>query len=88
MTTAELSRMLYDLGVPADLYRLDGSHFELAHVLGREDGRWIVFLSERGGESDRAVFEDEHDACVNIFGRICLELVASGQLIVAAEDES
>jgi hypothetical protein len=88
VTVAELSRVLYDLDVPADVYRLDGSHFELAHVLAHEGSKWVVFLSERGGQSDRAEFDDEHEACVNLFGRICLELVERGRLLVARDNHT
>lgn len=88
VTVSELSRILYDLNVPNDIYRLDGSHFELAHVLAREGSRWVVFLSERGGQSDRAEFDDEHDACMNLFGRVCLELVERGQLAVIPDESA
>ena len=75
MTGAQLSKLLYDLGVPPEIYRLDGSHYELAHVLAHRDGGWVVFLSERGGESDAVEFANEHEACVFILGRMFLELV-------------
>jgi hypothetical protein len=84
MTVAELTKLLYDLRVPTDLYRLDGMHFELAHVLAREEARWVVFLSERGDQSDRIEFADEHEACVHLFGRIFLELAEGGQLRVTS----
>jgi hypothetical protein len=42
--TPELSRLLYDLNVPPDVYRLDGTHLELAHVLTTRDNEWVVFL--------------------------------------------
>lgn len=84
MTKPELSRILYRLSVPPAIYRLDGTHFELAHVLAQRDGKWVVFLSERGTESDVAEFSDEHNACVYFFGRICLELVERNLLRVAA----
>jgi hypothetical protein len=83
MNAGELTRLLYELDVPSDLYRLDGSHFELAHVLAQRDGRWVVFLSEHGGESDVATFADEHDACIQLLGRITLELADRDQLRIA-----
>jgi len=82
VTVAELSRVLYELDVPVQIYRLDGSQFELAHVLGRDGSRWVVFLSERGGQSDRISFADEHQACIHLLGRICGELIERGQLLV------
>ncbi|HMJ96903.1 MAG TPA: hypothetical protein VK486_13680 [Thermoleophilaceae bacterium] len=88
MTVAELSTLLYDLDVPSDIYRLDGAHFELAHVLAHEGSTWVVFLSERGGQSDRIEFVDEHDACVHLLGRIFLELTERGQLAVRGSASS
>jgi hypothetical protein len=60
---AALSKLLYDLNVPTSLYRLDGSHYELAHVLAERNGRWVVFLSERGTESDSTVYSCCSGAC-------------------------
>lgn len=85
MTVAELSKLLYELDVPPDLYRLDGTHFELSHVLAREGDAWVIFLSERGGESDRIDFSDEHEACIHLLGRICLELAEADQLRIATD---
>jgi hypothetical protein len=82
MTQAQLSHLLYSLGVPPDVYRLDGSHYELAHVLDHRGSSWVVFLSERGGESDPVEFADEHDACVHLLGRVCLELFERDRLRV------
>ena len=78
-----LSRVLYDLDVPPSRYRLDGSHFELAHVLDRRDDRWVVFLSERGGESGATAFDDEHAACAYLLGKVLGELAEHGSLRLA-----
>jgi hypothetical protein len=82
MTVAELSRVLYDLDVPPDAYRLDGSHFELAHVIAREEDQWVVFLSERGGRSSRVEFAREHDACLYMLGCVALEMIERRRLAV------
>jgi hypothetical protein len=82
MTVGELSRLFHVLDVPPDRYRLDGSYFELAHVLARRADDWVVFLSERGGESDATTFTDEHTACIQPLGRVCLELAERDQLRV------
>lgn len=82
MTVGQLSKVLYDLGVPPDIYRLDGSHYELAHVLAQEGDRWVVFLSERGEQSDRVEFESEYDACVHLLGRVAQELIERRRLLV------
>lgn len=84
MTHGELTEILYRLEVPSDIYRLDGSHFELAHVLARRNSKWVIFLSERGSESDSTEFENEHDACVHFLGRVCLELIERDMLVVGA----
>lgn len=85
MKVAQLSRILYDLNVPPGMYRLDGSHHELAHVLAREQAGWVVFLSERGGRSGRIEFSREHDACQHLFGRIALDLAERHRLAVLPE---
>jgi len=54
MNLAELGKLLYQLDVPPSLYRLEGSHFELANVVTRHDGRWRVFLSERATDPTHA----------------------------------
>lgn len=82
MNKARLTVLLYELGVPSTMYRLDGSHSELAHVLAKEDDGWVVFLSERAGRSSPIAFDDEHEACDHLFGQICLGLAASGRLTV------
>jgi hypothetical protein len=82
MTVAQLSRLLYELNVPPDLYRLDGSHLELAEVLTREDTGWAVFLSERGEQTDRVEFRSEHDACIHLLGRVAAELIERRRLAV------
>jgi hypothetical protein len=82
MTENELSRVLYDLGVPSHLYRLDGTDSELAHVLDCHEDRWEVFLSERGGKSSTREFANERDACAYLFGQVCWDLARSGRLLV------
>jgi hypothetical protein len=83
MDRAALSKLLYDLDVPTSVYRLDGSHFELAHVLAERNGRWVVFLSERGTESDSTDFADEADACFVMLGRVCADLAHRDLLTVS-----
>ncbi len=82
MTVGDLSRLLYDLDVPPSLYRLDGSHFELAHVIAREGDGWVVFLSERGERSGAIEFAHEYDACVYLLGEITLALARRDMLNV------
>jgi hypothetical protein len=88
MTRAELSKMLYELDVPPSRYRLDGTHLEQAFVLAHRDGRWVVFLSERGGESGPVEFDDEELACVHFFGSLCADLYETEQLRVIATPPS
>jgi hypothetical protein len=88
MTVERLSRLLYDLDVPWQLYRLDGSHFELAHVIASRGHRWIVFLSERGGESGPREFDDEDVACTYFLGRVMTDLAERGRLRVVESDDA
>ena len=74
MHVAEISRLFYDLDVPPDIYRLDGSHYELAHVLAKRDDGWVVFLSERASESSPVHFTSEHNACIYLLGCVFREL--------------
>jgi hypothetical protein len=85
MNVAQLTRILYDLNVPPGIYRLDGTHHELAHVLAREQAGWVVFLSERGGRSGPIEFTREHDACQHLMGRIALDLIERHRLAVLPE---
>jgi hypothetical protein len=80
MHVPELSRLLYDLDVPSDVYRLDGSHYELAPVLAKRDDGWVVFLSERRGESSPVQFTSEHDACRYLLGCIFESLAHRGRI--------
>lgn len=82
MTVGDLSRLLYELDVPPDLYRLDGSHSELANVIAREGDGWVVFLSERGGRSGATEFAHESDACVYLLGWITLALIRRNMIEV------
>jgi hypothetical protein len=82
MTHAELSAALYVLDVDPALYRLDGTHYELAHVLAQDESGWRVFQSERGGESGVLRFDDEADACVHLLGQLCADLHHRGELHV------
>jgi hypothetical protein len=84
MHVPELSRLLHDLGVPSDVYRLDGSHYEIAHVLAKRDASWVVFLSERGGESSPVHFTSEHDACRYLLGCIFESLARRGRIHITA----
>jgi hypothetical protein len=86
MTVGDLSRLLYDLDVPPTLYRLDGSHFELAHVIAREGEDWVVFLSERGERSGTIEFASEHDACVYLLGSVALQLARRDMLALHRDE--
>ncbi len=87
MNRARLSKLLYELAVPPDMYRLDGTHFELAYSIEFKHGKWIVFLSERGGESDPTEFESEHVACTYFFGCIAIELFERGILTLEGKGD-
>jgi len=66
----ELAARLIELGVADGSYFLYGMREE-CHCLDQKPlGRWVVFFGERGGHSSERVFEDEGDACAQLFKRL------------------
>jgi hypothetical protein len=88
MRVAELSKLLYDLDVPPDIYRLDDTHYELAHVLAKRGHGWVVFLSERAGESSPVQFTSEHDACTYLLGCLVETLARRGRIQITPSRSS
>jgi hypothetical protein len=68
LNVAYIWRLLDDLKVPPETYRLDGTRSELAHVLIKRGEGWVVFRSEGSGESDPVEFASEHTACAYLLG--------------------
>jgi hypothetical protein len=61
------------LGVRPGTYHLFGAHLDEAMVMDRRPEGWVVFYSERGGESSPAVHDDEANACADLLARLVRE---------------
>jgi hypothetical protein len=87
MTVPYLWRLLDDLNVPPEMYRLDGTHSELAWVLSKRDQGWVVFRSDGSGESDPVRFASEHAACMYLLGCVFEALYRREQIKITPPAE-
>jgi hypothetical protein len=87
LNVPSLWRMLDDLKVPPDMYRVDGTRSELAHVLIRRQERWVVFRSEGSDEVDPVEFTSEHTACTYLLGCVFEALYSREQIRITLPDE-
>jgi hypothetical protein len=51
----------------SDAYSLDGGLPDERYCLGEENGVWIVYYSERGVQSGKMQFVNEHEACEYLY---------------------
>ncbi|HWF49979.1 MAG TPA: hypothetical protein VG294_04960 [Solirubrobacteraceae bacterium] len=79
--------MFDDLEVPSEMYRLDGTRSELAHVLIKREEGWVVFRSEGSDEVGPVEFTSEHTACTYLLGCVFEALYNREQLRIIASDE-
>ena len=70
---AALAEHLDAVGVRQGTYHLFGAHLDDAMVMDRRLDGWVVFYSERGGESSLTVHHDEASACRALLGRLTSE---------------
>jgi hypothetical protein len=56
MNKQELREALRKEGIRDGAYDLSGGHLPEAYTLGEGDGKWFVYYSERGLESDKKEF--------------------------------
>lgn len=71
VTREQLAERLTELGVSADDYALYGTGRWEGHCMDQLPlGRWVVYYTERGGRSSERVFDDEGDACAELFRRL------------------
>ncbi len=68
-TRTALADHLSKLGVSDNSYHLYGAHLEDAIVMDHRPEGWVVFYSERGGESALKVHRTEADACADLLDR-------------------
>jgi hypothetical protein len=69
-TREALAARLGALGVRENTYHLFGAHLNDAIVMDRRPEGWVVFYSERGGESLLSVHEHEADGCADLLARV------------------
>lgn len=72
-TRDALAAHLEALGVREGTYHLFGAHLDDAVVMDRRPEGWVVFYSERGGESSLAVHDEEASACTDLLARVIRE---------------
>ena len=70
MNRNELIRALIADRIRSDTYDLNGGHLPERYTLGESNGRWYVYYSERGEESGKKFFNNEHDACDHFYNLI------------------
>ena len=68
-TRSALADHLNALGVSDNSYHLYGTHLNDAIVMDHRPEGWVVFYSERGGESALSLHTTEADACADLFAR-------------------
>ena len=68
-TRTALAAHLVELGVSENSYHLYGAHLDDAIVMDQRPEGWVVFYSERGGESALTVHRTEAEACADLLDR-------------------
>ena len=63
MNKTQLEDALKNSSTPSDAYSLEGGLPNEAYCLDKEDGKWIVYYSERGSRTSLKSFDSEEDAC-------------------------
>ena len=72
MTQEQLAERLSDLGVSPGDYSLYGTGRQAeGHCMDQLPlGRWVVYFAERGSRESERFFDDEGDACADLFRRL------------------
>lgn len=72
VTREQLAARLTELGVSPGIYSLYGTgHQAEGSCLDQLPlGGWVVYFAERGARSSERFFDDEGDACADLFGRL------------------
>lgn len=70
MNREELKKTLEKEHIRPDVYDLNGGHIDETLTLGEANGRWFVYYSERGLESDRREFDTETEACEYLLSKL------------------
>jgi len=67
MNQKELETKLHREGIMRSAYALDGESPYEQYAIQNNYGKWSVFYSERGLESNLKKFNNESDACVYLY---------------------
>jgi len=59
----ELKSKLASLNIQHDAYSLNGGLPNESYCIGKANGLWEVYYSERGSKSSLKTFQNEEDAC-------------------------
>jgi len=78
MKKYELKKRLEIEGVSREIYSLEGGLPNEKLCLDFENGKWIVYYSERGCRTGIEEFISEDDACMRIYGQI--KAIITGQV--------
>jgi hypothetical protein len=72
ITREQLAQQLTELGVPPSAYSLYGTGRQVDGLCMDQLplGRWVVYFTERGARSSEHFFDDEGDACEDLFRRL------------------
>lgn len=62
MDKQELINAFKNLNIPKNTYSIDEVNNETLCLI-MENGKWIIFYSEKGGRTDPEYFDDEKSAC-------------------------
>ncbi|MBF4176550.1 hypothetical protein [Lelliottia nimipressuralis] len=62
MDKLELIDAFKKLNIPKSTYSIDYVNNETLCLI-MENGKWIIFYSEKGGRTDPEYFDDEESAC-------------------------
>lgn len=69
-TRDDLASYLDELGVNPAAFHLFGAHVDDAFVLDHRPQGWVVFYSERGGETIVSTHPDEAAACADLLAHL------------------
>lgn len=72
LTRERLASLLERQDVPSYAYHLYGAHVDDAEVIDHRPEGWVVFHSERGGESSLRKHDSEDAACRDLLARLGL----------------
>ena len=71
MNIYELERELKKANVPKSCYSImKGGLPNEVYCLISENGKWIVYYSERGKRSGETVFKNESEACTYLYNQL------------------